>query len=667
MRKNTQTSGKIHLPLDAKVGLLHTIAHAVYASLTVKLREAVANSMDNDATSVLIYADARSREIGILDDGTGIASSRFAEIFEGIGYGDSADDETTLSYFGLGLMSVLRLGERAAILTRSKAEGETLRLSIDTSQILSPGNRDKKLREMREYVSLDSAAGEEIHARTLPELRPLLEGDLDRISGHFTEILVSDVPSEDIDRLQQPDFLDDLSRTLPLPVARDEPFLKRFSQKTRAKIRTILSSDRVCPHVNVAVVVLGIEATGDGQQAVAQETPRPAALQVRQLYKHFPRFRRGLDFPDERVILLSPSTNRPYAAYIVYSSAKDLYREEDGPESGDEQPHETGLWIRNHNFLVKGGDFLKKPGPGRPCISRPVSNWIYGEVFHSDLNELLTASREDFLYDTREFAEFREELLKPIRPLDSTLRRMWDQQKHVVDSVITPLSKFGDPHTGTIWRLEQQLRHLVDSDDWEEEVLRNLPLLPSCERWRDTPTVLEIISKSEQPIVLRDDKTFQIGIDPRLSATPPYYVSSLERIEDPEQGEDVDRVLISIAPCIFADQSTVFVGESYTVDFVAGQPTDPPIAFDLDEKRIRINPFNADVCDFSISKLDVILALEFAYLTSGDDKADYKKKVQALLGLSVSDDSWYASLMTPLSEEIHRHRPARGHGAGDRS
>ena len=116
------------LNVQMKIGILNTIANSIYSDPKVKVREAVANSMDNEATWFTIYADRPSLTISLMDNGTGITRSRFNEIFENLGYGLEKDEIYSNSYFGLGLLSILAFGKRAKIVSKSRQEGEVIRL-----------------------------------------------------------------------------------------------------------------------------------------------------------------------------------------------------------------------------------------------------------------------------------------------------------------------------------------------------------------------------------------------------------------------------------------------------------------------------------------------------------------------------------------------------------
>lgn len=82
-----QKKVKREIKADFKVGVLHTTADAIYSTPAGKLREAVANARDKDATWVIIVVDQSTRSIYICDNGSGISEKRFHEILQAIAGG----------------------------------------------------------------------------------------------------------------------------------------------------------------------------------------------------------------------------------------------------------------------------------------------------------------------------------------------------------------------------------------------------------------------------------------------------------------------------------------------------------------------------------------------------------------------------------------------------
>ena len=124
------------LDISVKVAILHTIAKSIYPSTTRKIREAIANSLDNNASWFILYADREARTLSLFDNGHGITKDKFKDIFNSLGYG-LLRYETKLSYFGLGLISIFQLGERAKIFTRAIDQDDILCLDVKASEIVT--------------------------------------------------------------------------------------------------------------------------------------------------------------------------------------------------------------------------------------------------------------------------------------------------------------------------------------------------------------------------------------------------------------------------------------------------------------------------------------------------------------------------------------------------
>ena len=64
--KSKESSGLPAIQVDMRIGILDTIAKSIYAEPKVKIREAVANSMDNEASWFIMYMDTPSRSISVV-------------------------------------------------------------------------------------------------------------------------------------------------------------------------------------------------------------------------------------------------------------------------------------------------------------------------------------------------------------------------------------------------------------------------------------------------------------------------------------------------------------------------------------------------------------------------------------------------------------------------
>src|SRR4030042_769916 len=109
-------------------------------------------------------------------DGDVISKSQFEDIFKSIGYGLSSDDpEKKLSYFGLGFMSIFRLGNKVRIFTRPKDDPNIIAVDIDAKEIFSEENQKKSIKELRNYITFGNPNERKISPA--PILNDLIENE----------------------------------------------------------------------------------------------------------------------------------------------------------------------------------------------------------------------------------------------------------------------------------------------------------------------------------------------------------------------------------------------------------------------------------------------------------------------------------------------------------
>lgn len=611
----------VELKVDVKVGIFHTIADAIYATSSGKIREAVANARDNKAKWIIILIDQTRNSICLFDNGPGITKERFHEIFKSIGYGMlKHDQEKKLSYFGLGLMSIFQLGNKVKIFTRPKGESEIHLLEVNTQEIFNKENENESISWLNNSIVLRES-DESIRKASTPPLlndtiaKPPYEDSLDS----FTEILIEDVKSDDLASICQDEFIEELRKVLPLRIQEDEPFLKRISGSKNKEIRRIFHNNEFC---NTIDVFFGIQEEGT----------------IDQLWKYFPAFRSDLTFPDDNVYV---GIDKEFAYYIIHSVAVDLHRSQTDVEK------ESGFWIRNQNFLVKSADFLERPGPGRKTktIDQPLRAWVFGEVFHKDMNMFLTVSRNDYLFERKEFKFFRDKLINIVSPLNQELRSIWEKRKTIVEGLVEPFSRITEPE-GAIKKTESKLRDIVGVDCGEQE-FRN-QMFERIKESRNKKIENEkyridlILSENKDPITLGEDESAEVKIEPALKGK----IQKYEIKWDAEK----KKVIVSISPDLFELKEVLFLGETFNVAFVVLKEEDPGVSIDTDNKVIYINPFNEEMVQYSVSIFDVYVALQIANALS-KTKDELVKNILALLGASSPITSKY---ITPLGDDLRR-------------
>lgn len=610
------------LNVGVKVGILHTIADAIYGTAAGKIREAVANSRDNGASWVIISVDRTSRTISIFDNGSGITRERFQEIFKSIGHPLPLPGlEKKVSYFGLGLMSIFQLGKRIRLFTRPTGKTQFNLLEVDTDSIFDLENKDQPISFLNNFVSVKDAGPLDRAKSPAPVLNGFVEGAaIGGFPDSFTEIVVEEVTPEDLEKICDSAFEDDLCKRLPLRVEKDEPFLKRFPDiNVRRQIMDVLQNDNYCRTIDVYFGVEGERET-------------------KQLWKYFPHFRSDLEFPKDNVYVGIAESDE-FAYYIVHTIAEDMHR------AGYDEERETGFWVRNQNFLVKGAHFLEMSGPGTRVIQEPLRSWIFGEVFHKDMNAFLTVARDDYLYHKPEFREFRQEVIKIVQHLNKQLREIWQEKDRIQKDLIEPFANIAEPK-GAIKRMEQKLRRLMDQDlsdkEFQEQALKRLRGLRKQNIEVETASMDAILTQGGRAVVLAEDANALVQVDPRLKG----------KVHDRQVTWDAThrRVVVSLSPDLFGPTKVVFLGKTFTVVFVAKDQTDPGVSINVDDGKIYVNPFNEDLSVYSISILDIYVALEIADAMAST-KDELKKNFLDLLGPPPPDVARY---IVPLGEDLRR-------------
>ncbi len=642
-QKVENTNNALKIDVDVKVGILHTVAKAIYATPVGKIREAVSNAKDNEASWIVIVADQITNTLCIFDNGHGIKEDQFKTIFKSIGYGLlSTDPKTKLSYFGLGLMSIFQLGERIKIFTRPRGEKETHLLEVDSKSIFDRSDKEKdaSISTLKDLITLSKAKGKRGESEA-PFLDDILDEKVGGIPTCFTEIVIENVEKGDLNEICHSKFVDELRKALPLKVDPDEPFLKAFVGGKRNKIKSLLENDEFCPTIDVFFGVREMEteiASDESSKNGANDNESviyPKDEDIRQLWKYFPKFRSDLEFPDDNVWVSNDSGN-DFAYYIVHTVAKDLYR-------NDDSNREVGFWVRNQNFLVKAADFLEKPGSGKNIIQVPLRNWIFGEIFHKNMNPFLTVSRTDYLFEDQLFLDFREKIFQVVRPLNKLLRDIYNEQKKIIDRVVTPFAKIGETG-GTIANAEQRLRNLIGEDidekEFHDDMLKRLneQRVPQIED--ENARVDFILREKQEPVPLVEEDNLYVQLDPTLRDIEEYYQVSWD--------DRIKKVILSLSPNLFAPKKVRFLFESFEVVYVVKLEEDPGVSVNVDNKKIYVNPFNKELSRYSVSILDIVIAMEVAYALS-NTREDLKKNFLSMIGAKPTRVDEY---ILPLGDDL---------------
>lgn len=639
----------LDINVDVKVNILHTIAEAIYSTSSGKVREAVANSRDNYATSVIITLDQTNKKLSILDNGHGITKERFEQIFKSIGYGDGGGKgakEPKLSYFGLGLMSIFQLGNKIKLFTRPKDSKGMLFLEIDSGAMFDEENKDKSITHLSSFIKPLLSVTEQERRKASTDLlnATLIAGTAVADLPHFTEIIIEDIDPAQIEEMGGADFSKELTQLLPLRTDPEEPFFKRFTGEKQKEVLKLLQNKVYCKTIDVFFAVQ--------EQLDTKDAKGKQKVKIPQLWKYFPKFDSSITFPDDNVYVgwkkYGKGETDAYGYYVVHTIGQDLHR--------DDEERDSGFWIRNQNFLVKSADFLDRPGPGRKpagTIDKPLRNWVFGEIFHAGMTPdkekpLLAVARNEFLYDNNTFINFRQSFHKEVAEhVNVAMRSVWEKRKVVLDEFVTPFVRAAE-NDGPFASAQNRLKAMLGADKSEQEYLGDVrkafkELHKNTSGIEDPNSHIDAILRlKKSPLVLADNEDALVRV-----TTAPLPGGTTHEVR---WDSSLNRVVVNVSPELFASRQILFLGDTYQLHFVAKKDTAAGVSINVDARTIYVNPFNTDLARYNLTILDVYLALEVADAVSHTKEA-LKRNFLKILSDSSPETVKY---IAPLGDDLRR-------------
>jgi len=624
---NNNSTVEVAPNIQIRVQILSTIARSIYSDSRVKIREAVANSMDNEATWFILYADRSSRTISLMDNGTGITSQRFDLILQNIGYGMGKKERYSNSYFGLGLMSILELGKKATIITKSKEEGEIIRVEVPSEEIFSEQMESEPVGAIGKLIKF--YRNNDLSER---ESASILSGEgitnlFGSFPAHFTEIILEGIEENEFNKIISAEYEIDLRKILPLKVQKNEPFFKSIKDQVALEwILDKLSDREYCPTIDV---YMGIS---DGVKELAQ------------IWKYYPDFRSDLEVGKTDIGYdVIQQKDKKFALYFLYS-IDDLQIQRRARES-----RETGLWIRNKNFLVKEADYLDSPSSRKDrIIDLPLRNWLFGEIFHQGMTDFLVVTRNEYNWESVDFQEFSKKIREMLEPLNSVLREAWKYSAAITESIVKPFIEIKEDNN-PFSRCDNTLLEMgiLDREEKAREILDKLEERRSPELESEDKRIDLLLEKKKEEIVLADDEKVKVIIDPKIAPEMKY--SRQREVES-------NRIVIRISTDIFNPNEVEFLGEQFKVYYVAGEKSLPGISVDRSNHRIFVNPFNQEVSKYNVSFVEICIATEVAYIYS-ETKEEMRSFLLRLLGAKLTKAYQTPSrFLISLKDELQRRQ-----------
>lgn len=576
------------IKIDVKIGILTTVAEGIYSDTYMKIREAVSNSMDNHAShfAFSLYKSADgNNSLSLFDNGEGITRDRIEEIFKSIGFGLRRKDRNAkkfYSYFGLGLMSIFQLGQKVTIITRPKDKDEINRIDIDSANLFSIHMEDKHFSDFN--IKLCSSDEEERDLLS-PFSSVILSELFGKLPGNYTEIIIENLNQYDFDTISNTIFFNELGKILPLGISSNVPFLNSLKTQDKGDIVNLLGDKELCPTINFHY------KNGNNE--------------YRQLYKYFPSFK--YQFTENNYnfqIIKEPE----FVGYFI-TGEKDLGIINSEHEK-DIEKRETGFWIRNKNFLVKESCYLDYPNLPKLIARKPIKNWIFGEIFHENMNNFLEPSRKEFIISSEDFTTFRDTIKDILNPIIKSLEKSYDIGEDIVSKIVEPFENITDSskkEKNIIKNLEKNIAKIYGRNVGEIRGDMLEPIMKVLEKISNDSLNYsnEFVNKIKERKLIISEENYKLFIDPEGN----------EKIN--KYNFEENKVDVILPSSTFKSQSITFFGKTFEIKFVLEKDIDCGISFN--DNNIIVNIAYDEFKHNSISFLEVAIAAEYAYLSLGND------------------------------------------------
>jgi hypothetical protein len=582
-------AGSQDIKMEVKVGILTTIAEGIYSDTYMKIREAVSNSMDNNAShfAFSVYKSANgNNSLSLFDNGEGITRDRIEEIFKSVGYGLRRKDQQAkkfYSYFGLGLMSILQLGKKVTIITKPKDKDEINKIDIDSANLFSPDLEDKHFSDfdIKLYYS-----NEEERGSLSPFTRDILRELFIKLPGHYTEIIIENLNQHDFDTINNANFFNELRKILPLEISPNEPLLNSLKIQDKNNIVKLLSDKELCPTINFHY--------------------RNANNGYKQLYKYFPIFK--YQFTENNYDFKAIKEDEFIGYFITGEKDLGIINSESELEK-DVEKRETGFWIRNKNFLVKESCYLDYPNLPKLITRKPIKNWIYGEIFHKNMNDFLEPSRKEFIINNNDFKSFRNKIKDILGPIIQSLEKSYLIGEDIVSKIVEPFENITDSSKkdNIIKNLEENIAKIYGHNVSEIKGDKLGPIMEVLEKISNDSLnhSNEFVNKIKEKKLIISEENYDLFVDPKGSEKINKYNFAEEKVD------------VILPSSTFKSQFITFFGKTFEIKFVLEKDIDCGVSFN--DSIIIVNIAYNELKNNSISFLEVAIAAEYAYLSLGND------------------------------------------------
>lgn len=607
---------------QVKLSLFDTISKQIYSDCGVKIKEAVSNSVDNRATDIIFSLDKETNTLCLFDNGTGISLDRLKEIFSGIGYGDQKNQNKN-SYFGLGLFSVLELGQEVLIYTNNEKDGFRC-YQFDTGDIFSESNKNLPLSSLkkmiREIKTVKSRQESLISDKDIKDLIPNCKT--------FTEFVIKNIPHHYMTALSDKSFSDKkLRQLLPLQYDINSSFFKQFTDEAVLdKLQALLDDSNLCKYINF------YSRNQDKNNGFVK------------LYKYYPNFNSDIMFNSGNTVI-QHDKNKNYSFYYVFS-VNDL-ESDSGSEMTDSS--DTGFWVRNKNFLVKKADFFQKPGTKKMIIQNPLQKWIYCEVFHKNMEPFLVVTRDEYIWGNAEFEALYKELNDFFEKFNKEIRKAQKKVEEIDKALIEPIRAIrNDSKESPLKNLDKRIMELVDDEeqDFNKEKFTKILGSISDKRLENPDLFINKLIENQDSFEIINDKEIKVIISTDKNTHRNYRNTMWDSI--------AMKPILEISGTLFENAKAKVFGKTYDVHYVYGQENYEPVSINIESSKIFINLFNKATIKYSVTAMDVMIAIEFAnkLITDSCSKGCPKVMKEHIYHILGKEDPKFTKHMKSLSNKL---------------
>jgi hypothetical protein len=141
-------------PKEPAIDLIKILSEGTYTSFPQALKELISNSYDADATKVTLEFDEEFTSLTVHDNGVGMTSDEFKDVFMSIARGKSnssvsgtktAGGRQRIGRFGIGSLSIVGTASKLTVRSIKKDTGRGFQASIDLTELRQHFNKGEDL------------------------------------------------------------------------------------------------------------------------------------------------------------------------------------------------------------------------------------------------------------------------------------------------------------------------------------------------------------------------------------------------------------------------------------------------------------------------------------------------------------------------------------------